>query len=86
MKAVMLYRPDSEASRTVEEYVRDFEHSRGRQIELVSLNTREGVATASLYDMMQSPGLLVLRDDGQLVRDWQGAPLPLMNELAGYLS
>lgn len=85
MKAVMLYRPNSEGSRIVEEYARDFERSRGKQIELISLNTREGAATASMYDMMQNPGLMVLRDDGQMVAEWQGMQLPLMNEVAGYL-
>lgn len=82
----MLYRPNSELSRRVEEYVSDFAKSRGREIELVSLNTREGAATASLYDLMQHPGLLVIREDGQIVREWQGAMLPTMNEVAGYLT
>ena len=81
----MLYRPNSEGSRIVEEYARDFERTRGREIKLISLNTREGAAIASLYDMMQNPGLIVLRDDGQVVADWQGNQLPLMNEVAGYL-
>ena len=53
---------------------------------LLVLNTREGAATASLYDIAQNPGLLVLRDDGQLVAEWRGSNLPLMNEVAGYLT
>jgi hypothetical protein len=85
MKAIMLYRPNSESSRIVEEYARDFERTRGRTIKLISLNTREGAAIASLYDMMDNPGLIVLRDDGQVVMEWQGTKLPLMNEVAGYL-
>lgn len=81
----MLYQPNNETSRVVEEYVHDFERTRGKQIQLVNLNTRDGAATASLYDIMHYPGLLVIRDDGQLVTHWQGANLPLMNEVAGYL-
>ena len=81
----MLYRPNSEGSRVVEEYARDFQRLRGRQIDLVNLNTREGSAVASLYDMVRSPSLMVLRDDGQMVMEWQGDHLPLMNEVAGYL-
>lgn len=81
----MLYRPNSESSRIVEEYSRDFERLRGKTITLLSLNTREGAAIASLYDLTESPCLLVLRDDGQVVMDWQGSRLPLMNEVAGYL-
>ena len=85
MKAVMLYQPNSEDSRNVEEYIRDFERTRGRSIELISLSTRDGAAIASLYDVVQYPGLLVIREDGQLVTFWQGEKLPLMNEVAGYL-
>ena len=86
MKALMLYQPNSEYSRMVEEYIHDFERTRGRKIELLSMSTRDGAALASLYDIVQYPGLLVLRDDGQLVTFWQGNKLPLMNEVAGYLA
>lgn len=85
MKAIMLYQPNSEGSRLVEEYIRDFERTRGRQIELMSMNTKDGAALASLYDVVRYPGLLVLREDGQMVTYWQGDKLPLMNEVAGYL-
>lgn len=86
MKAVMLYQPNSEGSRLVEEYVRDFQRTRNRDIELMSLSTKDGAALASLYDVVRYPGLLVLRDDGQLATFWQGEQLPLMNEVAGYLA
>lgn len=69
----------------MEEYIRDFERTRGRQIELMSMNTKDGAALASLYDVVRYPGLLVLREDGQMVTYWQGDKLPLMNEVAGYL-
>lgn len=85
MKACILYRPDSEFARTVEEYVRDFQRFKGKDIELVDLNTREGASMATLYDILQNPALVVLRDDGQLVKDWQGELLPRKDELAGYL-
>lgn len=86
MKALILYRPNSEYARLAEEYARDFKRLRGRDIELVDLNTREGAAVASLYDVMQQPSLMVVRDDGQVLQQWQGAQLPLMNEVAGYLN
>ena len=85
MKACILYRSDSEFARIVEEYARDFQHFKGKDIELMNLNTREGAAIATLYDILENPALLVIRDDGQLVKDWQGEHLPLKDELAGYL-
>jgi hypothetical protein len=84
MKVVILYRPQSEHSRIVEQYVHDFERQRGEVIELVSLETKEGAAMASLYDVVQYPALLALNDDGQIRKSWEGEQLPLMNEVAGY--
>lgn len=85
MKVLFLYRPNSEHARTVEDFARDFSRSHGdARIELVSVDTRDGVSTATLYDIVQYPALLALTNDGQLLKEWQGEALPLMNELAYY--
>lgn len=85
MKVLLLYRPNSEHSRTVEEFARDFSRNHvDSRIELVSIDTRDGVSTATLYDIMQYPAILALTNDGQLLKEWQGETLPLMNEVAYY--
>lgn len=86
MKVVVLYRPNSEHERSVEEFVHDLEyrsHSQ-RKVELVSLDTRDGSAMASLYDVVQYPAILALQDNGQLLKDWQGTTMPLVNEVSYY--
>lgn len=80
----MLYRPNSEYSRQVEDFARELEREYQARIDLVSLDTRDGSSTASMYDIMQNPAILVLREDGQLVKEWQGANLPLKNEISYY--
>jgi hypothetical protein len=85
MKAVFLYRPNSEFARIVEEYARDFEKERGKVIELKSLDTVEGTDLAQLYDIMEFPALLAIRDDGQLSKVWQGTQFPLKDEVVGYI-
>ena len=86
VKLLILYRPNSEHATEVESFVRDFQHQYdvGRKLELLSLNTRDGAATASLYDVMMYPAILVLANDGSVLNLWQGKPLPLMDEVAGY--
>jgi hypothetical protein len=86
VKLLVLYRPDSEHSTDVESFARDFQqrYEVGRKLELVSLNTRDGAATASLYDVMTYPAILVLANDGSVLNMWQGLPMPLMDEVAGY--
>ncbi|HSX33887.1 MAG TPA: hypothetical protein VLF91_06145 [Candidatus Saccharimonadales bacterium] len=87
MKLLILYRPESEHSTDVETFVQDFQrqHDLGHKLELLSVNSRDGAATASIYDVMSYPSILVLGDDGSVLNMWQGLPLPLMNDVMGYL-
>jgi hypothetical protein len=85
MKVVILYRPNSEGSRMVEEFAREFSRRYiDRRLELVSVDTRDGSATATLYDVMRCPAVLALADDGQIIHQWQGESMPLMNEISYY--
>lgn len=85
MKILILYRPASEHSRRIEEFIRGYQdRHHTHTIEVLSLDTRDGAATASLYDIMQYPAILVIQNDGSVQRVWQGDSLPLMDEVASY--
>lgn len=85
MKVVVLYRPNSEHGRSVEEFASELERrSRGGKVELMNIDTRDGSATASLYDVMQYPAVLALQNDGQLLKEWQGSTMPLLNDVSYY--
>jgi hypothetical protein len=85
MKVLVLYRPNSEHGRLVEEFIRDFQSThRDERLEILNIDTREGSAMASLYDVVQYPAILVVQSDGYLQRSWEGDNLPLMNEVASY--
>ena len=81
----MLYRQRSDHARVVKEFVRDFSkvHTTNK-VDLVDVDTRDGISTASLYDVMRYPAVLALTNDGQLIKQWQGDSLPLMAEVAYY--
>lgn len=85
MKASILYHPNAEFSRMVEQYVKDFARFHQQEIELVSLETREGADMARLYDIVRYPALLVVDGRNALARQWQGDKLPLMDEVVSYL-
>lgn len=85
MRLVVLYRPESEFSRAVEEFVNSYKRwHEGDRLELLNYDSRDGSATASLYDVMQQPAILALRDDGSVLKTWEGSSLPLMDEVAAY--
>ena len=85
MKAVVLYRSKSEHGRAVEQYAREFERRTAKQLELQELDTREGASLAELYDVTEYPAIIATSDDGQLQKLWMGQPLPLIDEVAGYV-
>lgn len=81
----MLYRPNSEHGRLVEEFIHDFQaRHRDERLEVLNIDTRDGSATASLYDVMRYPAILVLQTDGYLQKSWEGDQLPMMDEVVSY--
>ena len=85
MKVLILYRPNSEHGRLIEDFIREYQQRhQGDHLEVLSLDTREGSATATLYDVVQYPAILILQTDGYVQKIWQGDSLPLMEEVASY--
>lgn len=85
MKVVVLYRPNSEHGTMVESFIRDYQRGHeADRLEVLNVDTRDGSATASLYDVMQYPAILVMREDGSLIKSWEGEAFPLMDEIAYY--
>jgi hypothetical protein len=85
MKVLILYRPNSEHGRRIEEFIREYQaRHQPDHLEVLSIDTREGSATATLYDIMQYPAILVLQGDGNVQKVWEGDQLPLMDEVAAY--
>lgn len=85
MKVIVLYRPNSDHGRVVDEFSREFQaRNPSSQIELMNIDSQEGSNLAGLYDVMDYPAIMVMRTDGSLQHLWQGAELPLVEEVAGY--
>lgn len=85
MKLLILYRPKSEHASAIESFVRDFKvRHQADHMELVDIDGRDGIATASLYDVLAYPAILALREDGSVLHSWEGETLPLMDEVAYY--
>ena len=85
MRVVVLYRPTSKHGRSIEEFIRDFKRRHeGARLEVENIDSRDGSAMASLYDIMRYPAILALRNDGSVLQVWQGPDLPLMSDVAYY--
>lgn len=84
MKVYILYHPQSDHARRIEEFAHEYERLKNKTVDLLSLETREGAAMASLYDVVSYPAILAVRNDGQLMKHWQGDTLPMMDEVSAY--
>jgi len=87
MKLLVIYRSDEEYSRSVEAFIHDFERNHeglGRRMEILDATSRDGSAMMSIYDIFEHPAILVLQDNGQVIHQWVGKNLPLMDEVAAY--
>jgi hypothetical protein len=87
MKLLVIYRPNSEHGRLTEEFIERFKShgSSSEHVEAVNIDSREGSALATLYDIMQYPAILVLRNDGSPQKVWVGDNLPQIDEVQAYL-
>lgn len=87
MKILVLYRPNSEHARKVEEFLRDLQHQHDigqEKLKVMDIDSRDGVATASIYDVVTSPAIVVTDNVGSYVQSWTGDDLPLMQDVAAY--
>lgn len=85
MKVVVLYRSASEHGTSVEAYIREFERRTSVTLATYDVDTKEGWNFAELYDITQYPAIVATANDGTLQNMWQGEPLPLIDEVAGYV-
>ena len=84
MRVLILYRPNSEHGRIIEEFINNFQGVYTSALDVQDVDSREGIATASLYDIMEYPAIVAIGPDGQAQKVWQGRDLPLMDEVAAY--
>jgi hypothetical protein len=86
MRLIVLYREHSDHSRAVFEFVEMLSRRYpGRTANLMDIDSREGAAEASLYGITRYPALIVTAYDGRVIQQWEGMPLPLIDEVAAMI-
>lgn len=85
MKAVILYRPNSEHARAAENFVTEFKRRTNKKIQVIDVDSVEGIRMVEVFDIPQYPAVVVTQEDGSYLKHWGGEPLPLINDVAGYL-
>ncbi|HSX28059.1 MAG TPA: hypothetical protein VLF60_01275 [Candidatus Saccharimonadales bacterium] len=84
MKALLLYRSNSEGESLARSFAADFERQTGKSIEMLDVDTPQGIELVQLYDIVAYPAVLARADDGTLLQLWQGEPMPRISEVSYY--
>ncbi len=85
MKITVIYHPVGEHARAVDEYIHEFSvRYPDFSVEMLSVESRAGAELASLYDIVDYPAIMVTDGTGRVAKVWQGAQLPIMDEIAYY--
>lgn len=84
MRAVVVYRVESDHAREVIDYLRDYKRQTGRELEEVDPESRDGADFCRTYDIVEYPSIIALSDSGRLLNMWRGRPLPTISEVSYY--
>lgn len=84
MRAIVVYKEESDHAREVIDYLADFTRQTGRELETIDPETADGAAFCRTYDIVEYPSIIALSDDGVLQNLWRGRPLPTIAEVSYY--
>ena len=86
MRLTILYREHSDHARSVTDFLEMLRRRYPNKIaDLLDVDTRQGSAEANIRGIVQYPAILVTAFDGRVLQQWDGLPLPLVDEVAGMM-
>ena len=85
MKITIVYREESDHAREVFDFLHDFEKRTGQTIEEINPDSPRNEFFIQAYDIVEYPTILALTDEGEVLNQWRGRPLPMIDEVSYYL-
>jgi hypothetical protein len=85
MRVVVVYKDQTDYARSVIDFLRDFQHQTGHDVETLNPESPEGIDFCQTYDIMEYPTMIAISDDGQMQNTWAGLPLPTISEVSFYV-
>lgn len=85
MRTIVIYKDASEHARAVIDFLREFQARTGKQPETMNPESPQGSSFCETYDIMEYPAIIALDNEGRLLNQWSGLPLPTINEVSYYM-
>lgn len=84
MRVVVVWKDHTDYAREVTDWMAEFEKVTGKKVESVDPETIEGEMFVRARGMMQYPSVVALNDEGSVLKEWKGTPLPQFEEVQYY--
>lgn len=85
MRVAVIYKDQTDYTRTVTDFLRDFERQTSHTLEIINPDTVGGIQFCDTYDIVEYPTILAISDDGVMQNSWSGLPLPTISEVSYYV-
>jgi len=85
MRIAVIYKEQHDYTRTVTDFLHDFEHQTGHELETIDPDTADGVLFCGTYGIVDYPTIIAVSDDGTMQNTWNGLPLPTISEVSYYV-
>jgi len=85
MRVVVVYKDNTDYSRTILDFLRDFERQTGHPLDTINPESSEGTQFCEAYDIVEYPTIIALSDDSVMQNIWRGLPLPTISEVSYYV-
>ena len=85
MRVVVIYKDETDYSRTVTDFLRDFKRQTGKELETIDPDSTEGTQFCEAYGIVEYPTIIALSDEGIMQNEWTALPLPTINEVSYYV-
>ena len=86
MRVVVVYKQQTDYARAVEEFLHDFQHQTGHELETIDPESQAGVSFCESYDLLEYPTVIAISSDSQAQNIWKGLPLPTISEVSYYVT
>lgn len=86
MRIIVIYKPFSDTAREVDEWLSEFERRANIEVEKLDPEMPDGEMFCTARDIVEYPTIVVADTDGKTYESWSGTPLPVIDEVMGYIA
>lgn len=85
MRIVAVYKQFSDHAREVDEWIHEFEQRSNFTVETLDPEMPDGESFCTARDILEYPTIAIVDTDGKTYETWKGTPLPVIDEVMGYI-